>query len=295
MKRALKFLLLGLAAFFSFSTFAQRANNQEEADAVIKTLRFQDGQIILDHGLATLDVPGGFKFLNGEDANKILVNLWGNPKSEEPLGMIVPAGMGPLDDDAWGVVISFTDDGYVKDDGAAKIDYDKLLKDMQKEVRNENKSRIAQGYQPIELIGWAAPPRYDHESKKLYWAKELKFGEKEARTLNYNIRILGRRGVLVLNYVANIEALPQIEESTPEILAAIDFNPGERYADFNASRGDKIAEYGIGALIAGGVAAKLGLFKGLWLAILAGKKFIILAVAAIGGWLMKLYKRTTND
>jgi len=279
----------------STSAFGQRANTEGEAEAVIKSLQPRQGQIVLGDGLATLNVPPGFRFLSGPDANKVLVNLWGNPRYDDPLGMLMPADVSPIAREAWAVIISFTDDGYVKDEDAGKIDYDKLLKEMQKETRDGNKERAKQGYESIELVGWAAPPRYDHAAKKLYWAKELKFGDKEDRTLNYNIRILGRRGVLVLNSVASMEQLPEIETSAPVILAAVDFNPGQRYADFNAKSGDKIASYGIGALIAGGVAAKLGLFKGLLVAALAAKKFIIIGVIAVVGLITKFYRKTTND
>jgi uncharacterized membrane-anchored protein len=124
---------------------------------------------------------------------------------------------------------------------------------------------------------------------KLYWAKELKFRGADENTLNYNIRILGRRGVLVLNAVAAMSQLPEIEQKAPKILAAIDFNPGHRYADFSEAAGDKVASYGIAALVAGGVAAKLGLFKGLWVAILAAKKFVIIGFVALAAWLRKLF------
>jgi len=150
----------------------------------------------------------------------------------------------------------------------------------------------------MELIGWAEPPRYDSATHKLYWAKELKFGNATGNTLNYNIRMLGRRGVLVLNAVASMDQLSQIEQKTPEILSAIDFNPGNRYADFSAASGDKVATYGLAALVAGGVAAKLGLFKGLWVLILGAKKFIIIAALAVAAWFRKLFGKkppATNE
>jgi uncharacterized membrane-anchored protein len=105
--------------------------------------------------------------------------------------------------------------------------------------------------------------------------------------------MLGRGGVLVLNGVAAMSQLPDIEEATPKILAAIDFNPGHRYADFNPKT-DKIAEYGLAALVAGTAAAaavKLGFFKALWVAILAAKKFIIIGVVAVAASIRKLFKR----
>jgi uncharacterized membrane-anchored protein len=105
--------------------------------------------------------------------------------------------------------------------------------------------------------------------------------------------MLGRGGVLVLNGVAAMSQLPDIEKATPRILAAIDFNPGHRYADFNPKT-DKIAEYGLAALVAGTAAAaavKLGFFKAAWVAILAAKKFIIIGVIAVGASIRKLFKR----
>ena len=43
------------------------------------------------------------------------------------------------------------------------------------------------------------------------------------------------------------------------------------------------------ALVAGGIAAKAGLFKGFWLALLAAKKFIIIGVAAVAAWFRKIF------
>ena len=251
-------------------------------------LEISAGQIALGNGLATLKIPNGFRDLNGPDANKILVQLWGNPPGQEPLGLLMPE-VSPLDPSAWAVIITYDEDGYVKDHDAEKIDYNDLLKQMQKGTHDANPERTKQGYPTMELIGWAAPPRYDRDSHKLYWAKEIKFADTTENTLNYNIRMLGRRGVLVLNAVAAMSQLPEIEKATPQILSAIDYNAGNRYADFNPASGDKVATYGLAALVAGGVAPKLGLFKGLWIAILAAKKFIFIGAVAIAAWFRKLF------
>ena len=117
----------------------------------------------------------------------------------------------------------------------------------------------------------------------------MRFEDKFSDTLNYDIRILGRHGVLILRAVASMDQLPEIERQTPQILGMVDFNQGNRYADFDP-KADKVAAYGIAALVAGGVAAKLGLFKLLWVFILAAKKFIIIAVVAVSAWLRKIFK-----
>lgn len=265
---------------------------QDQAEALVASLHPHEGNIVLQDGLATLHVPAGFRFLDGADSNTVLVKLWRNPPQPNPLGMLMPVDAGPLSDDGWAVIITYEGDGYVKDADAEKIDYSALLAEMQKGVESANAKREEAGYPPIHLVGWAKAPHYDQPIHKLYWAKELKFGQSTDNTLNYNIRMLGRGGVLVLNAVATMAQLPAIEQATPAILSAIEFNPGHRYGDFNP-KSDKVATYGLAALVAGGVAAKMGLFKGLWIALLAAKKFIIIGVAAFAAWLRKLFKRKT--
>jgi uncharacterized membrane-anchored protein len=291
--RVLCISTLSLPALFQ-ARAEKESVSREQAEALVSGLKFQQGEITMRDGLATLHVPDGFRFLSGSDAQTVLVKLWGNPpNSADPLGMLMPAGASPLDKNSWAVVMTYEPDGYVSDKDAEKIDYTELLTEMQKGVASGNEERQKAGYEPVHLVGWAKAPRYDSQTHKLYWAKELKFGSQPDNTLNYNIRMLGRRGVLVLNGVAGMAQLPEIEEATPKILAAIDFNPGHRYADFNP-KSDKIAEYGLAALVAGtatAAAVKLGFFKALWVAILAAKKFIIIGVVAIAASIRKLFKR----
>lgn len=296
--KSLSLRLLCISTLCVIALFPARAEKQaisrEQAEALVSGLKFQQGEITLHDGLATLRVPDGFRFLNGPDAQTVLVKLWGNPpRSADPLGMLMPDGVSPLSDKSWAIVMTYEPDGYVSDKDAAKINYTELLTQMQKSLASANEERQKAGYEPVHLIGWAKTPSYDNQTHKLYWAKELKFGSQSENTLNYNIRMLGRGGVLVLNGVAAMSQLAEIEGATPKILGAIDFNSGHRYADFNP-KSDKIAEYGLAALVTGTAAAaavKLGFFKALWVAILAAKKFIIVGVVAIAASVRKLFKR----
>ena len=259
-----------------------------------KSLKYQQGEIDLRDGLAKLTVPKEFSYLGPDDAETVLVKLWGNPPSHtKPLGLLMPAGLTPLSSNAWVVTIQYSEDGYVKDTDAGKINYDDLLKQMQKAIAENNPARQEKGYPAITLVGWAAPPHYDAATHKLYWAKDLKFEGKRRDTLNYCIRMLGRRGVLELNAVAAIGQFDTIDQQTPQILGMVDFKEGSRYADFDPKT-DKVAKYGIAALVAGGAlaaAAKLGLLKGLWVAIIALKKFIIIGVIAVAAFFKKLFNR----
>ena len=159
---------------------------------------------------------------------------------------------------------------------------------MQEDTENSNEYRVSEGYETIELIGWAASPFYDSEHKKLHWAKELKFGDSDVHTLNYNIRILGRRGYLELNAIGGMSELPLVEESIPYILQSVSFNEGNRYADFNPSM-DKVAAYGIGGLIAGKMLLKAGLLAKLGIMLAKFWKIIALGLVALGAGLKKYF------
>jgi len=247
---------------------------------IVASITYRQGETLIGDGLAKIAVPEQFRYLDAKDTGVVLTDLWGNPKNSNTLGALVPAGFDPMGDESWIVVINFDEDGYVKDDDAAKIDYTQKLAEMKESTRESSKERVKEGYGAIELVGWAKPPHYDATAHKLYWAKEIKFGTNQENTLNYNIRMLGRRGVLVLNAVASMSQLPHVEAATPTILSMVNFQEGHRYADFNSSS-DKTATYGLAALVAGGVAAKAGLFKGLFVALLALKKFLIIGVIAL--------------
>jgi uncharacterized membrane-anchored protein len=257
-------------------------------EKIVSQLEMQTGIVALNGGMATVNIPENLRYLDADSTRLLLEDLWGNPEGSGTLGMLIPADVSPLDEASWGVIFTYEDSGHIMDDDAAGIDYDDLLKDMKASTAEVNKEREKLGYGSVELVGWAAEPRYDSAEKKLYWAKTLRFSDADEDILNYNIRVLGRTGVLNLNVVGSVSQLGQIETDAPSILASVDFNEGHRYADYDPST-DHMAEYGIAALIAGGVAAKTGLLKGLWVAILAFKKFIIIGVAAVGGWIAKLF------
>ena len=67
------------------------------------------------------------------------------------------------------------------------------------------------------------------------------------------------------------------------------FNEGYRYEDFNEDT-DRMAAYGLGALVAGGIAAKAGFFAKLGALLLAFKKFIVMGLVALGAFLAKLFR-----
>lgn len=285
-----------LAAFAALAPLCKAQDTpsprEQEIINVVKSLKYKQGDIDIRNGLAKLTVPTDFKYLDAADAKKVLVDIWGNPpeSSSDVIGMLMPANITPLDENRWAVTISYVEEGYVKDGDFSKINFDDELKKMQQGTQENNKARIEKHYDPIQLIGWATPPRYDAADHKLYWAKELKFGDESENTLNYDIRILGRRGFLVLGAIASMNQLSEIEQNNPKILSMVNFNDGNRYTDFDPKI-DKVAEYGIGALVLGTVAAKAGLFKLLIGGLLAAWKVVLFCIAALVAGIKRLFGR----
>ncbi|MPR01274.1 DUF2167 domain-containing protein [Pseudomonas sp. MAFF 212408] len=269
---------------------AEASAPAETAEHFLGSLKQKTGLITLPSGIATLKLNDEFYYLDPADTERLLTDGWGNPPGFKTLGMIVPKAVSPLSERGWGVIVSYNADGHVSDEDAAKIDYAEMLKQMQEEDVEDNKQRQKQGYAGLHLLGWAEPPHYDDSTHKMYWARELKADDANQNTLNYSIRVLGREGVLELNAVAAMADLPVIKQELPKVLAFTNFTDGNLYTDFNPST-DKLATYGLAALVAGGIAAKAGLFAKIGLFLLAAKKFLVIGVVALLAMIRKLFNR----
>jgi uncharacterized membrane-anchored protein len=271
---------------FYIYSFAQEDINQIKIDSIENSYNYEYGTINLDNGVGKIIIPKGFKYLSPKQAERVLVDLWGNPKTDNlTLGLLLPEKTGVMSNNSYVFNIQYDEIGYVKDDDADDINYDDLLTQMKEEAIEENKLRIKEGYENITIIGWAAQPYYDKDRKILYWAKEFKFGTSEVNTLNYNIRILGRKGVLVLNAIATTKELPLVQNDISKVLNIFQFNDGYKYEEFDSSI-DQVAAWTIGGLVAGKVLAKVGLF-----AIIAkfGKLIIFSILGFFGTFRKKLF------
>jgi uncharacterized membrane-anchored protein len=258
-------------------------------DSLEASFAYQHGRIELEDGIGTLNVPAGFRYLDATQTAYVIHDLWGNPHGEGTLGMIVPEEIGITDDHSWAFIITYDEMGYVKDDDADDMDYEELLSEMQSDAAAANEERTKHGYESIAIVGWAAKPYYDSEKKVLHWAKEIKFGETDGTTLNYNVRILGRKGVLVLNAVASMIQLPDVKQNIAPVLASFSYSDGNKYGDFNPEL-DEVAAWTIGGLVAGKVLAKAGIFA----LLLKNIKLILLALGGIGATIWRWYKKKTE-
>lgn len=267
---------------------------QMTAEQFEASLHYRQGSIALSGGKATLEVPASFRYLDPAEAARLLEQGWGNPPGAETLGMLIPVDLSPLSEHGWGVVISYDEDGHISDEDADGIDYDAMLADLQSGEAEVNAEREKQGYASLHLVGWAEAPYYDGATRKLHWAKELQFGGNEGHTLNYNVRVLGREGVLVLNAVAGMDQFTGVKSNMADVVAMANFTPGNTYADFDEGT-DKVAGYGLAALVGGAAAAKSGLLAKLLALVVAFKKLIVAGFIALAAGVRSLLGRSKKS
>lgn len=275
------------------SQAAMEAAYQLFADSIDASYTYQTGAIPIADGVATVNIPAGFKFLDAEQSRAVLVDIWGNPPDAATgvLGMIFQENAGVFDD-TYTFVLEYDPMGYVSDEDADDIDYGELLTELQNDSRAANEQRRAAGYEGLELVGWAAPPYYDKERKVLHWAKELHADSADVNTLNYNVRVLGRKGVLILNAIGGMDQLESVKAGIPAVLKMASFNEGYTYEEFD-SNVDEVAAWTVGGLVAGKVLAKAGILA----LILKNIKLVIIALGAAGAAAFKFFggKKKTED
>lgn len=240
--------------------------------------------------LAQVEIGKNYLFADAADAKK-LMEYFGNPPTDTEVGLVMPAS----DNASWFVLFEHFDVGYVKDDEKDKIDADAILKNIQKGTEEANKIRAKQGMPTIKVLGWHEKPHYDPRTHNLVWAT-LAEGS-GGQNVNYTVKLLGRGGYVSAIFVGDPASLAAAKPEVEALISKFSYKKGKSYAEF--VKGDKVAQYGLTALIAGGVGAaavKMGLFG--WLGAFLGKmwKVAVAAVIAGGAGLKKLLSaRRTRD
>lgn len=239
-------------------------------------------------GQAHLALPAGRLFIPQPHATRLLQAM-GNPGEDPRLqGLVFPD-----DGSDWFMTVRFDPAGYIRDDDARDWNADELLTSYREGTEASNEERVKLGAPELEILGWAQAPAYDATTHRLVWAMKSRLKGQSAEDdlgVNYNTYLLGREGYFSMNLVTGLKDLPQYQGAGQTLLAALAFDDGKRYADFDANT-DKVAEYGLAALVLGVGAKKLGLLAlaGAFLAKFA--KLGILALAGVGALVTRFVKR----
>jgi len=210
----------------------------------------------------------------------------GNSPGPALLGLIVPLG-----ESRWFVVANYDPAGYIKDDDAKHWDADALLKSLKEGTEAGNAERTALGLPALAVTRWIEPPAYDAATHRLVWSAEVtqKDGGGAEPAVNYKTYVLGRDGYVTLNLVTALATVDSDKQYARRLLGEVRYNAGKAYGDFNAST-DKVAAYGLAALVAGVAAKKLGLLALLAASAVKFAKVIALAVAGVGAAIAKWFR-----
>jgi uncharacterized membrane-anchored protein len=264
-------------------------------ESIESRLHPQTGDIRLPGANAVLHLGQDYYFLPADEARLVITEGWGNPPDAvtNVLGIVFQSGRHFYEPDAWGAVITYSSSGYVSDDDAETADYTELLQQLQSGEAEDNQRRAAQGYPAQHLVGWAEQPAYNRATHSVVWAQNLQISGQSENSLNYDVRLLGRNGVLSLNMVTGMSQLAATRQAAHRFAAQAEFTPGNRYADHQS--GDRTAEYGVAGLVAAGVGVAVAQKVGfLAVALLFLKKvgiFIVAGIALLGGWLRRVFSR----
>ncbi|GEP43448.1 DUF2167 domain-containing protein [Brevifollis gellanilyticus] len=236
--------------------------------------------------MAEVSIPQGWRF-TGPQGTRDMLKLFDNVPGTSELGMMTTEGLGP-----W-VIFEFENTGYVKDDEKSQLDAgaDEMLKTFQEGQEAANVERKRMGLGTLKVVGWALPPRFNDQTKNLEWALRV-VSESGNESINYNTRLLGRHGVMEVELVCDPEEMQTLLPQYQGIMKDFQYTTGNTYAEFRA--GDKVAEYGLTALIAGGgavAAAKMGLFAKLGGLVAKLGKGIVVVVVAIGAGIKALFSK----
>jgi len=242
---------------------------------------------------AVLKLPADYFFIPKAEGMRIMRSLGNTVNEPTFVGLVV----GTKQSDQWVVVARYIKEGYIKDDDAKDWNADELLQNLKDGTAESNKDRAARGFRELEVLGWVEKPAYDSATHRLVWSllsKQKDQPDAAEKGINYNTYALGRDGYFSLNLLTNSSRVNADKGAARELLAALSYNAGKGYEDFNAAT-DHIAEYGIAALIGGVVAKKLGLFALISVFVLKFAKVIGLAALAFGAGIWNFFRRKPKN
>jgi uncharacterized membrane-anchored protein len=254
-------LLSGLLLLVPLVTDAE--TEEEKSHSLMRSIRWEEGPCVGRLGtLAQIQVPAGMAF-TGADGTKKWMEATHNLANDDMLGVVVP------------------------DDEKNALDAGAILKSIQTGNVEANKERRKRGWHEVEVVGWDREPFYNESSHNLTWA--IRGRSPSGETVNYNVRMLGREGYMSAELILGPDQLAATVGPFENLLGGYTYTSGHRYAEYR--QGDKLAKYGLTALVAGGVgavAAKTGLLAKFWKLIVVA--FVALA-AAIRRFFSALFRR----
>lgn len=270
------------STLFLVALAATPALGQEAMDEgqEVQPLNWQMGPVTaqMGGGLAEIEVPEGFMFLNKAETARLL-ELMQNPVSGTELATLSSTS----EEESWFLFFEWDAIGWVDDAEKDELDPDALLQSLVEGTEAGNVERRKRGWPTLTVEGWTEAPHYDDVTKNLTWAVQA--SSEGTPVINRMVKVLGRRGVMTVTLVADPQELIMASAAADTLLASYAFKPGNTYAEFVPGT-DQLAKVGLAALVVGGAGAALlksGLLARFW-------KLIVVAVVGAGGAISRIFR-----
>lgn len=271
------FAICALSSAPALATTAQQ--HEAAARREFGRMHWAGGRQKLSTSNGTFSVPSGAKMVVGAEAQRAdeLVNGTTAADSEGFVRMSHRT-----------LYLSYSDSGYVTADDWKDVNSDELLKSFTQVTEQNNEARVRSGISPLYTDGWIQRPTFDATRKSVRWIVGLH--NASGKFVNAVALQLGRRGYERFT-LASTGADPKGDAA---ILARsvndYQFNPGFRFSDY--VQGDKLAGYGIAALVGTAAGATIAKTVGFGAILLLIKKFFFIILAFGAGlvvWLKRLF------
>lgn len=285
-------VLMAATTTFTFNAHAQGATDPNAAEREAAAKAAMAAQIegpaeIKLRDQAVLKLPAAYVWIPEPAASRLMKSM-GNHPDERELGLIFPKS----DRENWMIVAEFESSGYIKDDDAKNWNVDDLLKSIEEGTAEGNKDRKERGFAELDITGWIEKPTYQAANHQLIWSIGTRHkGDTsgQSQNVNYNTYALGRDGYITMDLITSQDSIGADKAHVQAVLGALSYTEGKRYADFNDST-DKVAAYGLAALVGGVAVKKLGLLAVIGAFFLKFAKVIILAGAGVMAMVTKFFK-----
>jgi uncharacterized membrane-anchored protein len=224
-----------------------------------------------------VSLPPGFISVNGQDARTFEEIAQGHPDNDTESVLV--------DKDDNEVVFQYFPSGYITIDDWQDLDPKTLIRTISENTEASNAQRREKGVPELHVIGWVQEPSFDRTTKTVFWALNAKSSDGTGVENSVALR-LGRSGYEKLIWVTEPANFKPNGGVLDIMLRAHSFDPGQRYDDH--VEGDKLAGYGIAALVgavAGAKLVKIGAFAAI---LLFAKKLWFLAFAALAVFYRKI-------
>ena len=272
-----------VAAFLALLSVPVVAAAQGQGESIFQSIPWVKGPAVGELGVeARVRIPAGCMFTGLKGVNKFM-EMTENPVDGNERGIVLCQA----ETEPWFVIFSYDPSGYVRDEEGSRLNPDAILESIRQGTEAANKERQKRGWGTLTLEGWMTQPHYDKATNNLTWAL-TGHTDKGERNVNHSVRLLGRGGVMHLDLVTSPEHIAGVMGNFQALISGFEYQTGYRYAEWR--QGDRVAEYGLTALVAGGAGVALlksGLLAKFW-------KLIVAGIAALVAGIRRFWRRITG-